>query len=110
MFSGSRAPEAPGTGGVRLAGSRPARQTEEEAGMANASRKHMGVGTQGKGDGTGAMTLRTAEVPDNSVLSNRDRASRSAGRGRDGKWDQVEQNYDSGANRRSADPPESEPD
>jgi len=43
--------------------------------MANADRKHMGSGSQGKGDGTGAMTDLDQEIlPENMVLSNRNKA------------------------------------
>jgi hypothetical protein len=43
--------------------------------MANADRKHIGSGAQGKGDGTGAMTELDPDVlPENMVLSNRDKA------------------------------------
>jgi len=43
--------------------------------MANAGRKHMGSGSQGKGDGTGAMTDLDQEIlPENMVLSNRNKA------------------------------------
>jgi hypothetical protein len=46
--------------------------------MANANRKHFGAGSQGKGDGSGAMTVMDDEkLPDNMVLSNRDKAQHS---------------------------------
>ena len=42
--------------------------------MANASRKHMGVGAQGKGSGSGAATeIDKDKIGDNMVLSNRDK-------------------------------------
>ena len=41
--------------------------------MANASKKKMGAGTQGKGDGTGAMTELPDDIP-NNLISNRDKA------------------------------------
>lgn len=40
--------------------------------MANASKKHMGPGAQGKGDGSGANTeLQRDLVGENDILSNR---------------------------------------
>jgi hypothetical protein len=71
--------------------------------MANASRKHMGAGATGKGDGTGAMTTRSEDVRENVVLSNCDKAQHSDRRGQDGKFIQVEQTFDGAANQRSAD-------
>jgi hypothetical protein len=57
--------------------------------MAKASKKHMGAGAQGKGDGTGAMTeVSKEEIPENIVLSNRDKAQHSEERGLDSKQDQ----------------------
>jgi len=44
--------------------------------MSNASKKHIGAGAQGKGDGTGALTNERA-VPENVVLSNRDKKQHS---------------------------------
>jgi hypothetical protein len=70
--------------------------------MANASRKHFGPGAQGKGDGSGAMSVRPDDMPENFVLSNRDKALHSDSRGLDSKWLQVEQRLDSEANQRSA--------
>jgi hypothetical protein len=61
--------------------------------MANASKKHMGAGAKGKGDGTGAM-VETAAVPENKILSNRDKAQHPSDRGQDGKWVQSEQMHD----------------
>ncbi len=49
--------------------------------MANASKKHMGAGAKGKGDGTGAR-VEAASIPENMVLSNRDKAQHPADRGR----------------------------
>lgn len=69
--------------------------------MAHASRKHFGPGSQGKGDGTGAMsTLDSADIPDNMILSNRDKAQHTEERGLDGKAVQTEQYRDHSANRR----------
>ncbi len=68
--------------------------------MADASRKHMGVGAQGKGSGTGAKTeVPPAAVGENDVLSNRDKAQHSKERGLDNKEVQIEQLRDSAANR-----------
>lgn len=67
--------------------------------MAKASRKHMGPATQGKGDGTGAMTdLPEGGIEDNQVLSNRDKSRHSDERGLDGKAVQTEQLQDHAAN------------
>jgi hypothetical protein len=62
--------------------------------MTKAGKKHFGAGSQGKGDGSGAMSG-NAEIPENMVLSNRDKARRASGRGQDGKWIQTEQRHDS---------------
>lgn len=68
--------------------------------MANANHKHFGAGMQGKGDGTGAMTeIDPADVPDNMVLSNRDKASHGDQRGLDGAAVQTEQLRDHAADR-----------
>ncbi len=70
--------------------------------MANASGKKMGPGAQGKQSGTGAMTdLQEDLVGENDVLDNREKASRSDVRGRDGKGDQTDQYQDHSANRRT---------
>jgi hypothetical protein len=72
--------------------------------MAHASRKHFGPGSQGKGDGTGAMTtIDTAAIPDNMILSNRDKAQHTEERGLDSKAVQTEQYRDHAANRRVED-------
>ena len=69
--------------------------------MANASHKHIGAGAQGKGTGSGAMTTAdTADIPDNMVLSNRDKAQHSDERGLDGRMIQTEQMRDHASNRR----------
>ncbi|AXV16364.1 hypothetical protein CYG48_12020 [Neorhizobium sp. SOG26] len=68
--------------------------------MANASSKNMGAGNQGKGDGTGAMTdIDKDLVPENMVLSNRDKAQHSQERGLDSKTIQNEQFHDNEANQ-----------
>lgn len=60
--------------------------------MANASSKHMGAATHGKSSGNGAMTdIDKTILPDNMVLSNRDKARHSKERGLDGKTVQTEQ-------------------
>jgi hypothetical protein len=61
--------------------------------MAHASKKHVGPGAKGKGHGTGAMA-EAAPVPENKVLSNRDKSQHSSDRGQDGKWIQTEQMHD----------------
>ncbi|SER70723.1 hypothetical protein [Rhizobium sp. NFR03] len=68
--------------------------------MANADRKHMGAGAHGKNSGTGAMTdLEDGILPENMVLSNRDKAQHSDERGLDSKTVQTEQYHDHAANR-----------
>jgi hypothetical protein len=63
--------------------------------MANADKKHMGVGEQGKGAGVGAMTdLNPQEVGENEVLSNRDKQRHTKERGQDSKAIQSEQHND----------------
>ena len=72
--------------------------------MAHASRKHFGPGAHGKGDGTGAMsTIDTSDVPDNMVLSNRDKAQHSDERGLDSKAVQTGQFQDNSVSRTPAD-------
>ena len=67
--------------------------------MANASSKHIGSGAQRKQSGTGAMTdIDKDKLPDNMVLSNRDKAQHSRERGLDGKTIQNEQYHDQQAN------------
>jgi hypothetical protein len=66
--------------------------------MANASKKHVGAGSHGKGHGSGARAPRVA-VPENTILSNRDKKQRPSGRGQDGKWLQAEQMHDSELNQ-----------
>lgn len=63
--------------------------------MANASKKHMGPGAQGKGDGSGAMTDVPKEmIPENMVLSNHDKKLHSDQRGLDSRAVQNEQLQD----------------
>jgi hypothetical protein len=70
--------------------------------MANASKKHMGPATQGKGAGVGAMTvLPDGILEENMVLSNRDKSRHSDERGLDGKTVQTEQYHDHAGNRRN---------
>lgn len=70
--------------------------------MANASRHNMGPGAQGKGSGTGAMTeLPEGVLPENMVLSNRDKSLHSDARGLDGKYVQTEQYQDHAGNRQA---------
>jgi hypothetical protein len=70
--------------------------------MANASKKHVGPGTQGKGDGTGALSeLPEGVLEENMVLSNRDKSRHSDERGLDSRTVQTEQYHDHAANRRN---------
>lgn len=67
--------------------------------MANATSKHMRAGGQGKGSGTGAMTdIDKRSIPDNMVLSNRDKAQHSRERGLDSKSVRNEQFQDNQTN------------
>ena len=68
--------------------------------MAKTSKKHIGVGSQGKRDGSGGMTeVEKEKIPENMVLSNRDKASHPPDRGLDGKEIQTEQLQDHSGNR-----------
>ena len=68
--------------------------------MAKANRKRFGVGSQGKRDGSGAMAdIEKNKIPDNIILSNRDKASHSRDRGLDSKEIQTEQFQDHSSNR-----------
>ena len=73
--------------------------------MANASKKKIGVGSQGKLDGTGAMTvLSDGVLPENMVLSNRDKALHSGERGLDSRQVQTDQFHDHVGARRDFEP------
>ncbi|MGC5781677.1 hypothetical protein [Methylobacterium sp. NFXW15] len=73
--------------------------------MAKANKHTFGSGAQGKGSGTGAMTeLLDGILPENMVLSNRDKSQHSDQRGLDSKNVQTEQYQDHVANRRVDDP------
>jgi hypothetical protein len=68
--------------------------------MAKASKKHVGPASQGKGDGGGALTEIDKElIPENAVLSNRDKSRHSGERGLDSKHVQTEQLQDHPGNR-----------
>jgi hypothetical protein len=68
--------------------------------MANASKKHIGEGSHGKGDGSGAMThLEPGLVGENDILSNRDKKAHGKARGLDGNAVKSEQYQDHTANR-----------
>lgn len=68
--------------------------------MAKASKKSIGAGSQGKGDGSGALTEVPKDIiPENGVLSNRDKSRHSGERGLDSKTIQNEQFQDQPANR-----------
>ena len=69
--------------------------------MAQAKKK-MGRGSQEKSDGTGAMTvLAEGVLPENMVLSNRDKALHSRERGFDSRHVQTEQYHDHVGARRN---------
>ncbi|WP_347138240.1 hypothetical protein [Paracoccus sp. SSK6] len=70
--------------------------------MANASSKKFGAGQQdqGKGDGTGGMSPDVPDqLPDNEILSNRDKSRHSDQRGLDSRHVETEQLHDHVANR-----------
>jgi hypothetical protein len=67
--------------------------------MAHASKKHVGVATGGKRDGTGALGESPLHPYDNQVLSNRDKKRHSEQRGLDSKTVQTEQRQDHTAHR-----------
>lgn len=77
--------------------------------MAHASKKGFGAGQQdqGKGDGTGGMSPDVPDVlPENEVLSNRDKSRHSDQRGLDSRHVETEQLHDHVANRSGGDPEE----
>ncbi|MER9348767.1 hypothetical protein EOA13_33225 [Mesorhizobium sp. M7A.F.Ca.US.011.01.1.1] len=68
--------------------------------MAHGGKKHIGAGSQGKGSGTGAMTVTPKDkLEENKVLSNRDKAQHSKERGLDSRQVATEQHQDHAANR-----------
>ena len=69
--------------------------------MAHAGKKFgPGQQDQGKGDGSGGMSPDTAkELPDNEVLSNRDKSRHSEQRGLDSRHVQNQQHHDHIGNR-----------
>jgi hypothetical protein len=68
------------------------------------SKKKIGSGSQGKGDGSGAMTiLPEGLLRENMVLSNRDKAQHNEQRGLDSRMVQTEQYHDHVANQRHGD-------
>ncbi|WEF24450.1 hypothetical protein [Paracoccus sp. S3-43] len=74
--------------------------------MANASRKSFGAGQQdqGKGDGSGGMSpAQSDDLPENEVLSNRDKSRHSDQRGLDSRHVETEQHHDHVANRQGDD-------
>lgn len=65
------------------------------------SHKTMGVGAQGKGSGTGAMTeLQDEMVRKEQILSNRAKSQHGEERGLDSKGVQVDEYQDTATNRR----------
>ena len=72
--------------------------------MANASHKHIGVGSGGKHSGTGAMTdMPEGALPENMILSNRDKQLHPEGRGLDSKRIQTDQLREHAANQNPPD-------
>ncbi|WP_210246533.1 MULTISPECIES: hypothetical protein [unclassified Methylobacterium] len=72
--------------------------------MAKANKHTMGPGAQGKNTGTGAMTdLPEGVLPENMVLSNRDKSRHSDARGLDSKNVRSEQYHDHASNRLTTD-------
>jgi hypothetical protein len=70
--------------------------------VAHASKKEIGLGSQGKLDATGVRkVLPDGVLPDNMVLSNRDKASYSGERGLDSRQIQTEQFHDHVGARRN---------
>ncbi|MBR0646479.1 hypothetical protein [Plastoroseomonas hellenica] len=68
--------------------------------MANASKKHVGSGTQGKHSGSGGTSeMPEDKIQENMVLSNRDKSQHSDQRGLDSKTVQTEQSQDHTKNR-----------
>jgi hypothetical protein len=68
--------------------------------MARASKKRIGVGSQGKRDGSGALVdIDKKKIEENMVLSNHDKARHSQERGLDSKEIQTEQFQDHSGNR-----------
>lgn len=69
--------------------------------MTKEGKKGVGPATRTKGSGSGAMTdLPKGMLGENEVLSNRDKASRSAARGQDGKRIQTDQYQSHAHNKR----------
>jgi len=63
--------------------------------MAQAGKKHMGPGAQGKRTGSGANTVMPEDKADpNMVLSNREKTQHTKSRGQDSKAIQNEQDQD----------------
>ncbi|HWK64999.1 MAG TPA: hypothetical protein VNS34_08665 [Rhizobiaceae bacterium] len=63
--------------------------------MTNAGKKHVGRGAQGKGSGSGGMTdIPKDKIPENMVLSNRDKSQHTKERGQDGRQIQTDQFQD----------------
>lgn len=68
--------------------------------MAHASKTHFGEDSQGKKDGSGAMThMDLSKIGENDVLSNRDKKAHGDGRGFDGNAAKSDQYQDHSANR-----------
>lgn len=68
--------------------------------MTTTGNKRMGPGSHGKGDGSGAGTVRAGgDIGPNQVFSNRDKQQHGKQRGQDSKTIQVEQLQDTESNR-----------
>jgi hypothetical protein len=68
--------------------------------MAHASKTHIGEGSKGKKDGSGAMThMDLSKIGENDVLSNRDKKIHTKERGLDGNAIKSDQYQDHSANR-----------
>jgi hypothetical protein len=75
-------------------------QHKEVRTMANASKSHFGEGSQGKKDGSGAMShMDLSLIGENDVLSNRDKKTHGKERGLDGNAIKSDQYQDHSANR-----------
>jgi hypothetical protein len=98
-----RQPDVPDVlqaGGVHREGRNRNKQRRRRAAMARASKKHIGPGAQGKNSGGGsASEIAKEKLPENMILSNRDKSRHPHQRGRDGKEIQTEQYQDHAANR-----------
>jgi hypothetical protein len=63
------------------------------------SKNTIGMGSQGKGSGSGANTIDATDLGENQVLSNRDKKQNSGARGQDSKAIESDQMQDHAGNR-----------